>query len=134
MPISLQQLAGRHGIRPGPPERVGEAARRLGTTPRMLRYAEQLGLVAPARGPGGYRAYGRRDLLAAALALELQARHRVTPAALAFGLRALADPEVAGQLRQLRQLARLGRRAPSGRAGALQFEADKARRLLRLAS
>ena len=132
MPSDLQRLAARHGIRPGAggqPERVGEAARRLGTTPRMLRYAERLGLVAPARGPGGYRAYGRRDLLAAALALELQARHRVTPAALAFGLRALEDPEVAGSLRRL---ARLG--SGGEPATALDFETVKARRLLRLAS
>jgi MerR family transcriptional regulator, copper efflux regulator len=129
MPSDLQRLAARHDIRPGQPERVGEAARRLGTTPRMLRYAEQLGLVAPARGPGGYRAYGHRDLLAAALALELQARHRVTPAGLAFGLRALADPEVAADLDQL---AGLGRRPDP--AAALDFETAKARRLLRLAS
>jgi DNA-binding transcriptional MerR regulator len=131
MTISLERLAARHGIRPGRPQRVGEAAARLQTSARMLRYAEHLGLVDPPRDPSGYRAYGERDLLAAALAAELQARHGVTPAALAFGLRALADPEVAGELRQL---ARLGRRAPAGRAGALQFEADKARRLLRLAS
>jgi MerR family transcriptional regulator, copper efflux regulator len=132
MPTNLPQLAADHGIRPGPPERVGEAARRLGTTARMLRYAEDLGLVAPPRGAGGYRAYGEQDLLAVALALALQRRHGVTPAALAFGLRVLADPEIAGELRLL---ARLGRRQPApGPATALQFETDKARRLLRLAS
>jgi DNA-binding transcriptional MerR regulator len=38
--------------------RVGEAAERIGTSARMLRYAEQLGLVAPARTAGGYREYG----------------------------------------------------------------------------
>jgi hypothetical protein len=98
----------------------------------MLRYAEQLGLVAPARTAGGYRDYGERDLLAAAAALQLQARYRVTPAALAFGLRALHDPEVASSLRQLAGLAR-GATAP-GSATALDFETAKARRLLRLAS
>jgi MerR family transcriptional regulator, copper efflux regulator len=108
--------------------RVGEAAERVGTSARMLRYAEQLGLVAPARTAGGYREYGERDLRAAALALELQARYGVTPAALAFGLRALGDPEVAGSLRRL---ARLGAPDP---AAALDFETAKARRLLRLAS
>jgi MerR family transcriptional regulator, copper efflux regulator len=124
--------------------RVGDAARRVGTSARMLRYAEQLGLVTPARTAGGYRDYGERDLLAAA-ALELQARYRVTPAALAFGLRALHDPEVAGSLRQLARLNR-GRRGPGnpegvprwvgppGPATALDFETAKARRLLRLAS
>ena len=106
---------------------VGDAARQLGTSPRMLRYAEQLGLVNPPRTGGGYRRYGDRDLRAAALALELQARYAVPPAALAFGLRALEDPEVAGSLRRLAVL----RRDPGT---ALDFETAKARRLLRLAS
>jgi MerR family transcriptional regulator, copper efflux regulator len=109
--------------------RVGEAAQRVGTSARMLRYAEQLGLVAPARTAGGYRDYGERDLRAAAGALELQGRYGVTPAALAFGLRALEDPEVAGSLRRLVEL-----RNGAGPVAALDFETAKARRLLRLAS
>ena len=110
--------------------RVGDAARQVGTSARMLRYAEQLGLVNPPRTGGGYRRYGDRDLRAAALALELQARYGVTPAALAFGLRALEDPEVAGSLRRLARL-----RGPQPAPGtALDFETAKARRLLRLAS
>jgi MerR family copper efflux transcriptional regulator len=125
--------------------RVGDAARRVGTSARMLRYAEQLGLVAPARTAGGYRDYGERDLLAAAAALELQARYRATPAALAFGLRVLEDPEVAGSLRRLARL--ISRRGPGNPEGgprwigadpdpgaALDFETAKARRLLRLAA
>jgi MerR family copper efflux transcriptional regulator len=111
--------------------RVGDAARRVGTSARMLRYAEQLGLVVPARTAGGYRDYGEHDLLAAGAALQLQARYRVTPAALAFGLRALHDPEVAGSLRQL---ARRNRGAAPGPGTALDFETAKARRLLRLAA
>jgi MerR family copper efflux transcriptional regulator len=114
--------------------RVGDAARRVGTSTRMLRYAEQLGLVAPARTAGGYRDYGERDLLAATAALELQARHRVTPAALAFGLRALEDPEVAASLRRLARLRGAGPEAGPRPRTALDFETAKARRLLRLAS
>ena len=120
--------------------RVGDAARQVGTSARMLRYAEQLGLVAPPRTGGGYRHYGERDLRAAALALELQARYDVTPAALAFGLRALEDPEVVWSLRRLASL----RRGPGNPKGVprlvggpgpgLDFETAKARRLLRLAS
>ena len=125
--------------------RVGDAARRVGTSARMLRYAEQLGLVAPARTSGGYRDYGEQDLRAAAEALELQGRYRTTPAALAFGLRVLEDPEVAGSLRRLARLIR-GRRGPGNPEGvarlvgspdpaaALDFDTAKARRLLRLAS
>jgi MerR family transcriptional regulator, copper efflux regulator len=111
----------------------------------MLRYAEQLGLVAPARTAGGYRDYGERDLLAAAAGLELQTRYRATPAALAFGLRVLEDPEVAGSLRRLaRLIRRRGPGTPEGvppwigadpdPAAALDFETAKARGLLRLAS
>ena len=119
--------------------RVGDAARQVGTSARMLRYAEQLGLVAPARTAGGYRDY-RERVLASIPELGL-----VTPAALAFGLRALHDPEVASSLRQLAGLAR-GRRGPGNPEGvprsigppgpvtALDFETAKARRLLRLAS
>jgi DNA-binding transcriptional MerR regulator len=139
--------------------RVGEAAERVGTSARMLRYAEQLGLVAPARTAGGYRDYGERDLRAAAAALALQARYGVTPASLAFALRALEDPEVAGSLRRLARLIRRGPgnpataqpgggpvpRRPLGPGvprwvgdpdgvAALDFETAKARRLLRLAS
>src|SRR5215217_4987070 len=108
--------------------RVGDAARQVGTSARTLRYAEQLGLIDPPRTGAGYRRYGDRDLRAAALALELQARYGVTPAALAFGLRACEDPEVAGSLRRLATL-----RGP-GPVTALDFETAKARRLLRLAS
>jgi MerR family transcriptional regulator, copper efflux regulator len=116
-----------------PGMRVGDAARRLGTSARMLRYAEQLGLVAPPRTAAGYRDYGERDLLAAATALRLQARYRVTPAALAFGLRALEEPEVAGSLRHLARLRGPAPERPAP-AAALDFETAKARRLLRLAS
>jgi len=129
-PVSLNRLAARHGIRPGLQERVGQAAQRLGTSARMLRYAEDLGLAAPPRTAAGYRAYGEQDLLAAALALELQARYRATPAAVAFGLRALADPGLAAELRLLGRLARQELAPP---LGALDFETRKARRLLRLA-
>jgi MerR family transcriptional regulator, copper efflux regulator len=126
--------------------RVGDAARRVGTSTRMLRYAEQLGLVAPPRTAAGYRDYGERDLRAAAEAVALQARYQVTPAALAFGLRTLEDAEVAGSLRRLLRLRgappdHIGPPRPvaaprpgAGQKAALDFETAKARRLLRLAS
>ena len=131
MRAELDRLALRHGIRAGLRENVGEAAARLGATPRMLRYAEQLGLVAPDRSGGNYRVYGERDLLAAAYYGELAGSYAVTPAALGFALRALAEPEVAARLRLLARLA--GRERPD-RSAALDFETSKARRLLRLAS
>jgi MerR family transcriptional regulator, copper efflux regulator len=131
MTVDLDDLARRYGIRAGASEVVGRAAARLGTTARMLRYREALGLVSPRRTGGGYRAYDRCDLLAAALAADLEVRHGVTPAAVAFALRALDDGQVAAELRTLGRLAR--RQAPPGLA-ALDFETRKAQRLLRLAS
>jgi MerR family copper efflux transcriptional regulator len=130
MATDLERLALRHGIRPGAAEVVGAAAARLGTTPRMLRYRESLGLVAPARTAGGYRTYGERDLLAAAYAADLEERYGVAPAAVAFALRAVHEPELRDQLGAL---ARLARRQPA-RTAALDFETRKARALMRLAS
>jgi MerR family transcriptional regulator, copper efflux regulator len=162
MATDLERLALRHGIRPGTVEVVGAAAARLGTTPRMLRYRESLGLLAPARTAGGYRTYDRRDLLAAAYAAELEERHGVPPAAVAFALRAVHDANLRDELAVLGRLARRqpehaaagepGRRpatapaasaapparrpavAPAQPAAALDFETRKARALLRLVS
>ena len=153
MATDLERLALRHGIRPDTTEVVGGAAARLGTTPRMLRYRESLGLLAPARTAGGYRTFDHRDLLAAAYAADREERHRVSPAAVAFALRAVHDAALRDELATLARLARrqpepgratgpAGHQAsggPSRRpepepAGALDFETRKARALLRLAS
>ncbi|MFI2609828.1 MerR family transcriptional regulator [Kitasatospora sp. NPDC018619] len=42
--------------------RIGELARRAGTTTRALRYYEQLGLLPARRAGNGYRAYDEGDL------------------------------------------------------------------------
>jgi MerR family copper efflux transcriptional regulator len=82
--------------------RITEAAKNLGTTPRMLRYREALGLLPSSRAAhNAQRQYDDRDLAAVRLALELERRYDVTPAALAFALRALAEPSVAADLRNL---------------------------------
>jgi hypothetical protein len=158
MATDLERLALRHGIRPQAAEAVGAAAARLGTTPRMLRYRESLGLVAPERTAGGYRVYTESDLLAAAYAADLEERYAVPPTAVAFALRALHEAEVRDEIAALGRLARRQPRltragAPTDRrrdasaaaggpgpgaraagADALDFETRKARVLLRLAS
>ena len=45
--------------------RITEAARHAGTSPRMLRYYEDEGLLAPTRRDNGYRDYGAQEVLAA---------------------------------------------------------------------
>ncbi len=46
------------------PLKIGDVARRVGTTPRTIRYYEEIGLLAPAtdRPSGGHRAYGEADV------------------------------------------------------------------------
>jgi MerR family transcriptional regulator, copper efflux regulator len=121
--------------------RITEAAQRLGTSARMLRYRESLGLLPLLRQPAGrprrqsahrqsaHRQFTDRDLDAVALALAIERRYDISPAALAFGLKIVTDPAARSQV------AELGRR--TGRIGgpvtrALDFEQERALRLLGL--
>jgi MerR family copper efflux transcriptional regulator len=116
--------------------RITEAARRLGLSPRMLRYRDSLGLLPAVRGgrhgspPGpGHRQFSAADLAAVSLALDIERRYDVSPAALAFALRVLTEPGVRADV------AELGRRTgriPSPPARALEFEKERALRLLGL--
>src|ERR1700722_7351784 len=81
--------------------RITEAAQALGTSARMLRYRESLGLLPRTRrgrpGPADgarHRQFTEGDLAAAALGLAIERRHDISPAALAFGIAVLADPRV----------------------------------------
>jgi MerR family transcriptional regulator, copper efflux regulator len=114
--------------------RITEAAERLRTSPRMLRYRDQLGLLPPVRDEHGarrrpaHRQFGDPDLDAVALALRIERRYDISPAALAFGLRVLADPGARADVAELGR--RIGRIPPPARA--LDFEKERALRLLSL--
>jgi hypothetical protein len=142
--------------------RITEAAQRLGTSPRMLRYRDALGLLPPVResrsaatrgrgelsaarrgaaergtagdgtaGPGRrHRRFGDDDIAAVAHALRIEQRYDISPAALAFGLRVLTEPGVRAEVAELGR--RVGRIGPPP-ARALEFEQERALRLLRLA-
>ncbi|MCG5218408.1 MerR family transcriptional regulator [Streptosporangium sp. KLBMP 9127] len=107
--------------------RITEAAKRLGMSPRMLRYREALGLLPPIRDRGAHRRFGEQELAAVAQAMELERRFDVSPAELAFALRVLTEPAVARSVRDLGL--RIGRVQAPRRA--LDFEKEKALRLLR---
>ncbi len=153
--------------------RITEAAQRLGTSPRMLRYRDSLGLLPAVREPvrrrphrpappvpaahapavpavpappvpgvpappvpvatapwvaaAPHRQFGERDLDAVALALAIERRYDVSPAALAFGLRVLTEPGVRAEVAELGR--RIGR-IPAPAARALDFEQERALRLL----
>jgi hypothetical protein len=126
----LERLRSKIRLRPEQRLSIARAAAILDTTPRMLRYRESLGLVTPDRSAGGHREYGERELLAAAYSDELERRYQVSPSDLAFAVRVLAEPAVAADVRRLGELTR--RIAPHPPVAALDFEAQKARRLLDL--
>ncbi|WP_188191243.1 MerR family transcriptional regulator [Nonomuraea sp. SYSU D8015] len=107
--------------------RITEAAKRLGMSPRMLRYREALGLLPPVREQGAHRRFGPEELAAVAHGVELEKRFDVSPAELAFALRVLSEPAVAAAVRELG--VRIGRIQVPRRA--LDFEKEKALRLLR---
>ena len=112
--------------------RISAAAKRLGMSPRMLRYREDLGLLPPlrdrptGRGPA-HRQFTDEDLAAITAALQIERRYDITPAALAFGLRVLTEPAVRAAV------ADLGRRTghvPATPGRALDFEKERALRAL----
>ena len=124
--------------------RISAAAQQLGTSPRMLRYREILGLLPPVREPAtrwrsagsrrpargpAHRQFSRDDLAAVALGLDIERRLDISPAELAFGLRVLSDPRVRAEVAELGR--RIGRiPAPPGQA--LDFEKQRALRLLNM--
>jgi MerR family copper efflux transcriptional regulator len=91
------------------------------------------GRPAEARGPGrtsppgAHRQFSDADMAAVALGLSIERRYDISPVALAFGLRVLADPRVRADVAELgRRIGRL--QAPPARA--LDFEQERAQRLL----
>lgn len=86
--------------------RIAELARRVGTSPRMLRYYEDEGLLAPGRRHNGYRDYDEVDVQTArqivALSeagLTVPAIRTVLPCAVSDASRLRACPKVAPELR-----------------------------------
>jgi MerR family copper efflux transcriptional regulator len=113
-------------------------------SPRMLRYRDLLGLLPPVRATGGrrpaglperaarpaaaaHRRFSEEDLAAMSLALRIEQRYGIAPAALAFGLRVLTEPGVRADVAELGR--RIGRVGPPP-ARALDFEKQRAMRLL----
>jgi MerR family transcriptional regulator, copper efflux regulator len=94
----------------------------------MLRYREELGLLPSVQSRGAaHRQFSDEDLAAVAAGLELERRYDISPAALAFGLRVLAEPTVRAAVGELAR--RLGRVPPTPRH-AIDFEKERALRTL----
>ena len=73
---------------------INEAATTTGWSARMLRYADQAGLVTPARSGSGYRLYGPGELQRLRTLKELLARFDVTLSDVAFAARLDSDVDL----------------------------------------
>jgi MerR family copper efflux transcriptional regulator len=111
---------------------INEAARTTGWSPRMLRYVEQSGLIAPQRSEAGYRLYGPEQLQRLRTLKELLARFDLGLSDVAFAARLEASPE-------LREAVQVWLRATPSRPADvpaddwLRFEQLKHERLLAVA-
>lgn len=73
---------------------IGEASRRTGWSPRMLRYLEDEGLVVPSRTDSGYRRYGVLELNQLRTLADLRRGFDVGLNELAFALRLQHEPRL----------------------------------------
>ena len=73
---------------------IHEAAQTTGWSPRMLRYVERIGLVAPRRSDAGYRLYGPEELQRLRTLRELLERFGVGLGEIGFALRLRRDAEL----------------------------------------
>ena len=73
---------------------IHEAAATTGWSPRMLRYVERVGLVAPARSGAGYRLYGAAELQRLRTLRELLEEHELGLSDVAFAQRLREEPRL----------------------------------------
>jgi MerR family transcriptional regulator, copper efflux regulator len=108
---------------------INEAARTTGWSPRMLRYVEQAGLVAPARSASGYRLYGAAQLQRLRTLKELLDQFDLGLSDVAFAARMVADPQL--RVAVQRWLQSQARRPEDVEVvDWLRFEQDKHEKLL----
>jgi DNA-binding transcriptional MerR regulator len=108
---------------------INEAASTTGWSPRMLRYVEQAGLVAPARSASGYRLYGAAELQRLRTLKELLAQFGVSLSDVAFAHRMANDSELRDSVRAW-LAAQASRPENVDAENWLRFEQDKHQRLL----
>jgi len=108
---------------------INEAAETTGWSPRMLRYVERLGLIEPARSPGGYRLYGPETLQRMRTLRELLDRFDVGLGEIGFALRLRRDRDLRDAVEAWFE-AEAARPADVPASDWLRWEQDKHSRLL----
>jgi DNA-binding transcriptional MerR regulator len=112
---------------------INEAAATTGWSPRMLRYVEQTGLVAPERSAAGYRLYGAAELQRLRTLKELLAHFDVSLSDVAFAARMETDADLEGAV-QAWLRAQASRPEDVQAEDWLRFEQQKHERLLAAAA
>lgn len=108
---------------------IAEAAQTTGWSPRMLRYLEEVGLVAPRRSAGGYRLYGPAQVERLRSLKDLVTTYDIGPAEIAFAARMRAESALGGAVDEW-LAARPARPDEPPDADWLRFEQEKHERLL----
>ncbi|MGB9184250.1 MAG: MerR family transcriptional regulator [Solirubrobacteraceae bacterium] len=112
---------------------INEAASTTGWSPRMLRYVESAGLVAPARSTSGYRLYGAAQLQRLRTLKELISGFDIGLSDVAFAARMGTDPELQAAVRGWLE-SEASRPDDVDAADWLRFEQSKHERLLAAAT
>ena len=112
---------------------IHEAAETTGWSPRMLRYIERSGLVAPPRSESGYRLYGPGELQRLRTLRELLDRFGIGLGDVGFAQRLKDDRELSRAIESwLESQATRPEHVPA--ATWLRFEQEKHERLLAAAA
>jgi MerR family copper efflux transcriptional regulator len=108
---------------------IQEAAATTEWSPRMLRYLEGVGLLAPPRSAGGYRVYGAAELQRLRTLRELLGQHKLALSDVAFAKRLRDEPALADAVTGWLE-AKPRRPETIPNADWLGYEQDKCRKLL----
>ncbi|MGI9147564.1 MAG: MerR family transcriptional regulator [Chloroflexota bacterium] len=108
---------------------IQEAAAMTSWSPRMLRYLERVGLLAPPRSAGRYRVYGAAELQRLRTLRALLGQHDLGLSDVAFAKRLRDDPSLAAAVGGWLD-ARPRRPETVPTSDWLRFEYDKCRKLL----
>jgi MerR family copper efflux transcriptional regulator len=108
---------------------IHEAAELTGWSPRMLRYVERAGLVAPVRSRSGYRLYGPAELQRLRTLRELLESFEIGLSDVGFAQRMREEPELREAVDEWLE-AEPSRPEHVPAAGWLRWEQDKHQRLL----